>query len=210
MIFTPANARAVMRGAVTQTRIPASLRCRFKPGHHYAVQSGHGKAELGRVTVLYVALQPLGQVEYRDARAEGFRSTDDLKIHWVRKLDKAWIERELIDRIAIYDDGCSIVNWILLERFDERYKRLLTWKVSVEVAGDVPRFMARATRTSGDYVHHPGRAIDREECIPKITNEIYSKASHEPAQRQRQSFRDALEDERGRRRRLRVEMLKGQ
>lgn len=210
MIFTPIKARAALRGVVTQTRT-AIPTCRFKVGHHYAVQPGAGKPELGRVKVLYVTQQPLGQVEYRDAKAEGFRTTDELKIHWVRKLDATWIKQELLDRVAIYDEDLSIVNWILRERFKQRqYDHLLTWRISFEVDPDVPRFMAHPTRTSGDYVHHPGRAFDREECVSDAMNEIYAKKSHEPAEHQRRAFREALEDDRGRRRRLRIEMLRAE
>lgn len=209
MIFPKEQANAVARGAVTQTRRLVMGRCQLRVGRDYAVQPGAGRPSVCRIKVNEITHAQAGEITYREAKVCGYKTTDDFKVSWTRAHDRQWVERERVDLVAVYDDNVSIVKWILLKRFEQHHARTPVWVIRFEVQPDVPRFMAHATRTNGDYVHHPARAIDREECIDEQTNNTYAKASHAEGERMRASFRADLEDERARRRRLRVEMLRG-
>jgi hypothetical protein len=208
VIFTAQQARAIARGRKTQTRIPwiTGRFCPVKVGHDYPVQVRHGRKldSVSRITVLGRGQQRAGDITLTEARAEGCRTTDDWKAQWVRRFDAPWVQREKIDLVAVYDDKVSIVNWILLERFRQRHESTIVWAIAFEPVVDAPRYLARPTRTSGDYVTNPGRAIDLVEAIDKPTLERYAEATQAEGERRRASFRLDLEAERQRRRNLRV------
>lgn len=208
MIFTARQARAIIAGRQTQTRIPVltGRACPVKVSHDYPVQVRRGRRldTVTRIMVLGRGQQRAGDVALPGARAEGCRTTNDWRIRWVRWRDRAWIEREKVDLVAVYDDEVSIVNWILLERFEQRHADTMVWAIAFEPVVDAPRFLAHPTRTSGDYVATPARAIDPVEAIDETTQERYAKLAREDGQRRRESLQRDIEAERQRRRNLRT------
>jgi hypothetical protein len=85
VIFKPRLARLVVAGKKTQTRRPVKDGepiCRYRPGREYAVQPGRGKAQIARLKVIAVAREPLGELTFDAARAEGFRTRDDFMAYW--------------------------------------------------------------------------------------------------------------------------------
>lgn len=81
-MFRPELAALVMSGEKTVTRRLASdnprspwwrEECKFKPGNDYAIQPGRGIPAIGRATVVSVRLERLGDIDGREAEAEGFR-----------------------------------------------------------------------------------------------------------------------------------------
>ena len=85
MIFRPELARKIIRGEKTMTRRPikpGEKHCRYQEGRDYAVQPGSGKPESCRILILTVEGQALGDLTYRDARAEGFKTRQDFQAYW--------------------------------------------------------------------------------------------------------------------------------
>lgn len=85
MIFRPELARKIARGEKTQTRRPVKpgeKHCRYREGRDYAVQPGRGKPSSFRILILAVEGQALGDLTYRDARAEGFKTRDEFQAYW--------------------------------------------------------------------------------------------------------------------------------
>lgn len=87
MIFTPQQARAIMRGAKTQERRhitpgEAEKGPAYAVGRTYSVQPGPGKAAIGRIEIIDVRRASLGTLTYQDARSEGHRTRDEFYEHW--------------------------------------------------------------------------------------------------------------------------------
>lgn len=85
MIFRPELARKIARGEKTMTRRPikpGEKHCRYREGRDYAVQPGRGKPAAFRILILTVEDQALGDLTYRDARAEGFKTRDEFQAYW--------------------------------------------------------------------------------------------------------------------------------
>ena len=113
MIFSPAHARLVMDGRKSQTRRrvrPDETVCRYVAGRSYSVQHDRHRPAVGRLVVVSVAQQPLGDLTLRDARAEGFRTRQEFRDHWHR----------LFPDMAAQD-----VVWVLVIRPDGDPVRLL-------------------------------------------------------------------------------------
>ena len=97
MILPPPLARAALAGRKTQTRRPVKpgeKHCRYRPGHHYAIQPGPGRPATGRVEIVRVEQQALGDVAFADAKAEGFRTTVDFFDAWPYAADlegRVWV-----------------------------------------------------------------------------------------------------------------------
>jgi len=85
MIFEPAHARMVLAGTKTQTRRrvrPGETECRYRLGSTYAVQHDRQRPSTGRLVVVAVARQQLGDITLRDAKAEGFRTRQAFLAFW--------------------------------------------------------------------------------------------------------------------------------
>lgn len=107
MIFSPAHARLVLEGRKSQTRRrvrPGETVCRWVPGRSYSVQHDRGKRAVGRLVVVSVAQQPLGDLTLRDARAEGFRTRREFRDHWHR-LFPDMTGRDVVWVLVIRPDG---------------------------------------------------------------------------------------------------------
>ena len=184
-------------GRKTQTRRPvkAGKPCRYKVGHDYAVQPGYGREGIARLKVLSVREEICGDISYTDARAEGFKTTAEFKRYFVRLHDKAWIKRELIDLVSVYDDKQSIVDWILLERFERRHAFKPVHVITFELLRDEPRYLATqrdilsGRADDGEYTLQRHRAIDELEVVDEITPARFAKKAEE----QRASFKRDLE-----------------
>jgi hypothetical protein len=90
MNFRPELAKQVRMGKKTQTRQPVKAtdtdqfgitKCRYVTGRSYSIQAGR-KSGYGRLTVLDVRRDRLGDITLADARREGFKTTDEFKDHW--------------------------------------------------------------------------------------------------------------------------------
>ncbi len=81
MIFGLEMYRAVLAGKKTQTR---RFKCRYEPGKSYALQPGRGKEAKHRITITEVRQERLGDITLRDARKEGFRTTQDFRDYWTK------------------------------------------------------------------------------------------------------------------------------
>lgn len=102
MIFSPKLAEAILRGEKTVTRRPVKyakspvsgrwlpVPCRYSVGGTYAVQptvesgpdKGRGGKEIGRIRILSVTEEELGQVEWREARREGCQDFSEFRRYW--------------------------------------------------------------------------------------------------------------------------------
>lgn len=200
MIVTARTARAIAGGRVTQTRLPCvpGRGCPLKLGHDYPLQVRRGRRILSdgpRIEILAVCRQLAGDITHVGAKHEGFRTTDEWKVQWVRVHDPAYRAQRSIND-SLWESGA--VDGILLTRFEQCHARSPVWAVAFKPVL-AKRYLAHPTRTSGDYVSHPGRAIDPVECIDGDIQERYAKAKHEDGERRRASFRRDLEQARAER-----------
>lgn len=208
MIFTAADAKLIARGVKTQHRTPVLVR-RSKVGHDYAVTPGRC-----RIRVLDRRRVPLGTITYRDAKAEGHRTTDAFRVAWVRRHDRAWLQREKVDLLTstIDDDEItSIVHAGLLARFAVHWAPRIVWLVEFELLTDGPLYLARQRDIlAGGEQYTPirARSIDELEaaCGPWLDREAKRRAEH--GELMRGSFRAALEVERQERRNARIALLR--
>lgn len=198
MIVSPATAKAIRAGRIMQTRLPRvpGRACPYRAGHDYPLRVRRGRGSTGdaesRIEVLAVSRQLAGEITFADARRGGFRTTDEWKVQWVRRYDSTY-QRQRAVNDYLWSTGA--VDAIMLERFEREHAFALVWNVVFKPT-EGKRFLARPTRTSGDYVSHPGRAIDPIECVDTDTQERYAKATREDNERRRASFRRDLEEAR--------------
>lgn len=82
----------ILSGRKTQTR---RRTCRYEPGKSYALQPGRGKEAKHRITILEVRQEQLGNISFRDARKEGFRTTEDFRDYWI-SLHKGFNAAEMV------------------------------------------------------------------------------------------------------------------
>lgn len=105
------------------------------------------KFEVGRIRIVSVDLQHLGDIDQAAAHREGFDSPAAFKAYWVRLWDKQWIRRqEHTD-----DDVVSVklTDQDLLARFDEKWAAIEVYAIRFDVE-DTTVFLAE--RGHGDYV----------------------------------------------------------
>lgn len=200
MIVTARMANAIRVGRVTQVRLPriTGRPAALRVGHDYPVQVRRGKLIQGdgpRIEVLASRSERAGDISYAGARSEGYRTTDEWKVAWVRRYDNGYRSQRTTND-ALWLTG--VVDGILLVRFERRHASTPVWVVTFKTISP-QRFLARPTRTSGDYVRNPGRAIDPVECVDEATQDGYAKGAREEGERRRASFRRDLEEERARR-----------
>lgn len=91
MNFRPELADKVMAGRKTVTRRLVSDNprspwfhewCALVEGRTYAVCPGRGKNAIGRIRIIAVMSEPLGQVDDREARLEGFSNWEQFYTAW--------------------------------------------------------------------------------------------------------------------------------
>jgi hypothetical protein len=134
-----------------------------KTGHDYPIRPGQ-RAAVCRVTILSAREEPAGHITYKDARAEGYKTTVDWKAGWVRQYDKAWLRR-----------NPDLEPADLAERFDTRHATTPTVVLTLKLVTDEPRWLAtqRDTLTGrclpGGYTAQRGRAADDLEVVDPAT-----------------------------------------
>jgi hypothetical protein len=84
VIFSGGLHELVLDGRKTVTRRPVreGVPCQYVEGRDYAVQPGRGKFSQGRIRVLLVSREPVGDVDDDDARAEGFEDAEQFFEKW--------------------------------------------------------------------------------------------------------------------------------
>lgn len=85
MIFTPTLARKIVAGRKTETRRPVdpdARACRYRIGRTYSIQGRANGPSLGRLQILAIDKQNLGDITYESARREGFRTRDEFRAQW--------------------------------------------------------------------------------------------------------------------------------
>lgn len=206
MIFTPRAARRIDAGRKTQTRRLVGGVVRFNDGHRvqrpsfykvdhdYPVRLDRREHGTFRIKILAVREERLGEITLADARAEGYRTTDEFKLEWVREHDRAWMERERVDLLADLEDGVAIVDWILLERFRRSHARRRVRVFTFEPLRDVSVFMATqrdilSGRSDGDYTENVNRAIDD---APSLTAAEHAKLNGHAAAKLDESRRQPV------------------
>jgi hypothetical protein len=147
MIFKPDMVDLIKQGKKRQERRET---CHVRPGRSYGVQAGRQPATV-RITVITVAQQQLGAVTLKDARREGFRSTQEFRDYW-RSTHKGYLDP---------DQQVWVISFILGDHTDQ------------------PRLLAaRPGAPHGDYVHTSARAMRGEpEAIPASLQATYAKES---------------------------------
>ncbi len=186
MIVPKDTAKAIAAGRKTTIRVlarPGKAGARwapipFKMAATYPI--GHRERDTPNchVVVTDIRRAHAGDISLHDARAEGHRTTDLYREAFVREHDRDWMDHEKPDLAAIFGDNA--VAFILLKRFDERWRDADVWVVRFELTADVPRFMAvQRGRAVGDgqYVPTPTRAISDAECIPDALQESFARAA---------------------------------
>jgi hypothetical protein len=170
VIFPPEMARLIRRDKKTQTRrlVRNETRCRFKPGRTYAIQDGHGSPENGRIRILEVWQEPVGDISFENARAEGFRTRLDFERHWLRLHDRGWFEK--------HDDE-EPADPEVEARFRDRHADRWVWVIRFEMDRDTPRLLHRDS--SHGYTNNPAQALDDEpEAVDPRTQERFTKDAH--------------------------------
>jgi len=188
--------RQVLAGRKTQVRRLAGVaRCGYAPGGDYPLERLKSPSELddyeraragrpgarpprvavGRVIVIEVRRERLGEIALADARREGFKTTDDFRVHWVTRHDRRWLAD--LDREP---DPAT-----LLARFHARHAAAEVWVVAFELdRAAAPRLLA--ARSERGYVEHHfdrgGRGValaDEPEAIDERTQERLTAAARE-------------------------------
>ncbi len=98
-------------------------------------------------------LQRLGDVSLRDARAEGFRTTDEFKVAWAIRRVRRATEPLTQDEIA-----AATALW--LEAFDTHCAGQLVWAFEFEIV-ESPRLL-KASASFDDYTDKPSKAARGE------------------------------------------------
>lgn len=173
-----------MQGKKTATRRPANgVRCRYQPGRDYSVQPGRGKSAVGRIDVVDVERQVLGDLTYADAIAEGFRSSADFARYWLRLYDP------LVELDHLNADQ-------VLTLWSERYGRAEVWAITFELGKPVLITVPERALFLHKYAHRPPttdpsqRALGEPEIIDiAIAREHRSiaRARHEAEHLQQQN-----------------------
>ncbi|HRQ41846.1 MAG TPA: ASCH domain-containing protein [Chloroflexota bacterium] len=65
-------------------RVEVNGRVKWQVGRSYAIQPGRSQKAVGRIRITDIKMQPPGQMQTEDARAEGFPSLDDFWQTWLQ------------------------------------------------------------------------------------------------------------------------------
>lgn len=199
MIFQADTARLIVRGRKRVARLPVRWgegRCWVRPGRSYAVQPGVGRSAIGRIFVTDVERDRLGNISFDDARAEGFRTTNEFKLSWVQHHDRLWVRQQeammaeaskINDRLGVSasDEVQEVLAEQSLFRFGERHADRDVWVIRFELdRSHRPRLLAPASRGERDgdehgYTDNPRRALrDEPEAIDRQSLEQYIVDAH--------------------------------
>lgn len=200
MIVDKHLADEIRRGKATVFRIPAKrgkagapyAKIAYEPAHDYPVRTGPGKEPVCTIRVASVERERF-EPTLLQARAAGFRTTDDYREWWVCQWD-----RTASGGVSEEEERERRLGW-----FADRWHGTEVWVITFAVTTDTPLFMAQQRGVAvgdGQYTHLPSRSIDPgAECIDPGTAERYAKRARESSVKLRQSFQDDIAAERARR-----------
>lgn len=185
MIFRSELVRAIARGAKTQTRRPVKgdQPCRYKVGKSVAVQPGRGRPAALRIVITAVRQEPVGEITFEDARAEGFRTPTEFRLAWVAIHDSAWLARPVKEPCDCWThhDGEHFrlrerTEREILARFEARHASRPVWVISFEQDHSEPaRFLSAGWP---DYTSSPAMAArDEQQAVsPSVQEWITDRA----------------------------------
>jgi len=166
MMFSHELIQRVLRLQKTQTRrlvkpgqggVPP--RCFYRPGSNHPLERPRLREEMtederlrvlhrrgrpprhrvGRIEIVDVRSEPLGELTPADARAEGFDGTDAFVAYWVRLHDARWLNAR--------PERADLVG----DRFLKRWAHRPVWVITFKVVASTLLLAAEPGRT-GDYV----------------------------------------------------------
>jgi hypothetical protein len=85
LIFSHGLHQKVLSGQKSETRRPIQAdetHCRYRVEHDYAVESGKREPAVGRIRILAVEAQLLGDITPESVKREGFKTREDFEAHW--------------------------------------------------------------------------------------------------------------------------------
>lgn len=84
MIFRPELAKLIVQGKKSMTRRPShgETSCRYRVEHVYRVQLGRGMPGRFPITIKAVREEALGEITLKDAKREGFVTTQEFADYW--------------------------------------------------------------------------------------------------------------------------------
>jgi hypothetical protein len=200
-------ARAIATGTATQHRyIGAPL----KAGHDYPVKTSSHQPATCRIRIASSRLVAAGEITFKDARREGYRTTVEFEAHWVQTYDARWFEANTYG--GVYDE------WVVHERFTRRHAHRIVNVVTFELVTDEPRFLAsqydilHGHTDRGEFTTRKGKAIDDLEVVDEATTARFAEAAALLAEAQRRERNDMEQDvyrqQRHRKRNRRLSMFK--
>lgn len=135
MIFRTELAKLIVQQRKSQTRrVVTSTTCRYEIGKSYAVQPGRGKPAICRITITDIRQERLGQITLRDAKREGFVTTQEFFDYWAELY--GGVDRE---------QRVWVISFVIGDQTDR------------------PRLLAaRPGPPHGDYTHEPRLAARAE------------------------------------------------
>ena len=87
MIFKPELVEKILEGSKTETRRvmkPGETECRYEPARDYALQPGRGRRAVGRIAIIEVRRERLGEITHEGALREGFPTVRAFLDYWRR------------------------------------------------------------------------------------------------------------------------------
>ena len=113
MIFGDEMADKVLAGLKTETRRRGrgDEPCRYVPGRDYAVQRGRGMHSEGRIRVVSVHRETLGQMLHWKAVREGFSGVGEFMRYW-----------ESLHGGYVHDEHVWVIRFVLAEPRAKRKK----------------------------------------------------------------------------------------
>lgn len=85
MIFKPELVEKILAAEKTETRRPVKpgqAKCRYKPWGSYALQPGRGKKAVGRIRMVEIRRERLGDINEEGATREGFENRAAFLAYW--------------------------------------------------------------------------------------------------------------------------------
>lgn len=177
MNFSKTIAGKVERGEATLTIRPVN-RLAPKAGARRCVKTSQKSDILCHIIITEVNEQWAGEVTFRQARACGYRTSDDWKAAFVAVNDKPFM-----DTVVDMDDTAA--REAAIARFERRHAGRRVNVIAFKLEVDPVRFLAQGWP---DYTGQRHRSIDPDaEVIPPSPARV--KRANEEAEKQRASFR---------------------
>jgi hypothetical protein len=183
MIFSAPLYGRVLAGRKTQHRRPVlrnDAATKHRPGMRHCVKRRQDTPAEAHIVLTDVRREPVGEITFEDARAEGFKTRAEFAYYWLNLHDRQWAKwnQERLER------GEELLSdFDALERFNGQHFNRQVWVLTFELDhSDRPRLLAdRNART--DYTEQPARSLrgsaDAGEAIDAATAERYAREGHQ-------------------------------